>query len=287
MPSQDFLFDIFPDLAKLLQNQLPFVLDHAFPKATAEMCPTPTWSTGIQGFEKLGWPGLEVACALGMLIGLFGAFQHFGRISAKGQWFWGMSMLFFGFMNPTAWLAHAYFRQLPTGNTSPVWAWFIYLDVAWTCTSSAFLALAVLNDGGYLDDRNIATRLISLLVPVAAVWGGHVARENGVTWVSEIEYIGTTAFAAVLAIYILIAKPYLATGKMPNDLGHLAIAVVGCLIFAAGPPLDAYMCKIVGNPYGNMLLPAFFGCDIGFIGLLGYSNAVHKRRSVNGKGKAA
>lgn len=44
-------------------------------------------------------------------------------------------------------------------------------------------------------------------------------------------------------------------------------------------PLDAVLCGYLGNPFGNLLTPAFLGCDIAFLGLLYYAVRDPKRKT--------
>jgi hypothetical protein len=50
-------------------------------------------------------------------------------------------------------------------------------------------------------------------------------------------------------------------------------------MFAASPIADADLCARFGNPWGNMLTPAFFGCDLAFIGLLLFVQAQRAGRA--------
>jgi hypothetical protein len=103
---------------------------------------------------------------------------------------------------------------------------------------------------------------------VGYVAGGHWLRERGFGWVNEAEYIGTTLLAAAAAVHVLLVRPWLDNKPLPRSL---CLAALGAALFAAGPVLDRHLCRHLGNPFGNMLLPAFFGCDLGFLGLYWFS----------------
>lgn len=51
---------------------------------------------------------------------------------------------------------------------------------------------------------------------------------------------------------------------------YLLPALNGLAMFIAAAPADAMLCDLLGNPYGNLLTPAFVGCDLAFGGLIGY-----------------
>lgn len=108
---------------------------------------------------------------------------------------------------------------------------------------------------------------------------GYFLRENDVPWVSEAQYIGTTLIAVVLLVALCIARPLFldSNGLGRKEAFYLCVAMFGVGIFGAGPVMDRFLCEYIGNPFGNLLLPAFFGCDIGFLGVYGYSNLIYTK----------
>ncbi|KNC81154.1 hypothetical protein SARC_06506 [Sphaeroforma arctica JP610] len=155
----------------------------------------------------------------------------------------------------------------------------IYADVAWTGTSSAFLILACFVKAKFLDDRSVLFRAVTMVIPVAMVFGGVYLRQEGFGWVDEAEYIGTTIVAAAVAVWLLILTPD-SGSQNTSEVLYLALVLLGGVIFPGGLALDRYMCDYFGTPYGNMLLPAFWGCGIAFVGLYLYSKSVVERQSV-------
>lgn len=56
-----------------------------------------------------------------------------------------------------------------------------------------------------------------------------------------------------------------------RETASAMLVLGGAAMLVWSIPLDAVLCGYLGNPFGNLLTPAFLGCDIAFLGLLYYA----------------
>ena len=265
--SVDFLFNCFPNLMGSMPS---WVADDLFPHATDTLCPTPALPLGS---FTLTWPCLLPLCILGICIGMRG-----GRSFRLLSTYVSNAFYFFAMMNFSAFLAHSVCKTF-----SPMW-WLTYnWDMAATSASSFNLVLGTLHLSGFKLPSWMPVFSLYGYMPACTVVL-HLSQLHSiqVPWVPELLYIGVTSVAAcvmarLLLLPVVLSRP---APSCPNSarrrsmLKALLIVVVGVSIFAAGPGLDKYLCraeKLLGGwGWGNMLVPAFGGCDLAFWGLARY-----------------
>lgn len=193
-------------------------------------------------------------CLLGFVVGSFGFF-----VSA----YWNrprnfsFACLYFGMMNLVAFLTHCVFQP-----HSPNWDITYTLDMVFTSTSSLHLILWCFPEvkGSFVGATCIYPVLTFLLLYYVEVLP---ARR---LWIAEALYIGVTALAAA-CVASKHAVPKMILGENRAALG---LALTGVGMFLLAPVADQFLCDFVGNPYGNLLTPAFVGCDLAFLGLIWY-----------------
>jgi hypothetical protein len=142
-----------------------------------------------------------------------------------------------------------------------------------TSLSSVNLLLGTLQ---YCGSRQTNMRVASctLFIVVSAVVGELLK----IPFTAEVLYIGVTATAAAFGGTVLLLLPLLkwrgggaASRRAANNLAGLVISAIGAGIFVVSPLLDRVFCECLPpgiGPYFAALPVAFFGCDIGFVGLL-------------------
>ena len=257
--STNFLFDIFPSLAASLP---PPVLDIIFPAQTQQLCPTPTLT--VSPDVTLRWPNLCLFCFLGGVCGTSGYFAL-----NKSRPLYAKSFIFFALMNASAFLTHCFF---PT--QSQLWQVTYAVDMVATSTSSFFLILAVRDES---QNRPLPiTPLISnyyfLLAFSLQIF--EVKELSTGYWIAEGLYIAVTAVAAAVAFCGLVIPTVLSPGGLLSYKACcLSIVLLGAGLFGISPVSDVLLCEVLGNPWGNLLSPAFLGCDIAFLGLLMFVKA--------------
>ena len=252
--SIDFLTHCFPSLYSFLSTHYSQLLDAIFPISVSNLCPTPR----LFGFR---WPGLAAPCILGIILALGSLFlkahSHRGKHLKR-------SLLWFGVMNLSAFLAHSVY---PAG--SRIWRVAYAVDMAATSTSSLHLFLAARNEFKH--------SIIYTLYPIAA----YTLMEidfllPGGFWIPEALYLGVTVVASVSTMTRLIT----------NDFNSFMV-LFGGYMFVLSPFFDKHLCSLVENPFGNLLTPAFFGCSFAFFGIFGWLAEDEERATkVKGRRKA-
>ena len=130
-----------------------------------------------------------------------------------------------------------------------------------TSTSSLYLILSCFNINSNVD------KLALLYFPLTyyILWNFGMDPSN-LNWMPEILYIGVTSLAGAV-VFKSVMMPNLL--KLTN-LKPLLLALNGLALFVAAAPVDSTLCYYLGNPFGNLLTPAFVGCDMAFAGLVWY-----------------
>ena len=111
----------------------------------------------------------------------------------------------------------------------------------------------------------------------------NLSQVKNIPWVPELLYIVVTSVAASLMFLLLVVPAFLSSSppspsysslRRLAQLKSLSVVCLGVLIFGAGPVADRFLCwadNVAGGwGWGNMLVPAFGGCDIAFWGLAQY-----------------
>ena len=76
------------------------------------------------------------------------------------------------------------------------------------------------------------------MVPLLAVFGGGYARVAKCSWVNEIEYIGVTAIAFLVTLYVLVIGPLLRGERLISATKYIFLALIGVVMFATAPVAD-------------------------------------------------
>ena len=257
MPSSiDFLSSLFPSLSTALPTSL---LSVVFPPSTALNCPTPTLA--LTSTLTISWPNLLPLCLLGALIGLHG----FSSLLSTRP-LYATSFSYFGLMNIAAFLAHCVFPE-----RSEKWEVAYAVDMVATSTASFFLILAVLRESLDFKVSFVPSIVQTMYFPNAFLLQMLELRLNpsGGWWIAESLYIGVTA-AAGIVVFLGLVLPALEQSPFSSKFLSLSVVLLGVGIFVAAPVLDAELCRYVPSPFGNLLTPAFLGCDVAFLGLYLY-----------------
>jgi hypothetical protein len=270
--SVDFLFNCFPSLMGSIP---PSVVSNLFPPSTDTLCPTPTLAVGTL---TMSWPCLLPLCLLGIVIGI-----HGGRSCRSLSSYMSNAFYLFSVMNVFAFLTHSVFKTF-----SHTW-WFTYrLDMAATSASSFNLILGALHLTRFATPPPwMPTFSLYVYMPIC-VFVLQLSR-GSIPWVPEVMYIGVTIIAACAMAYLIVLPAVMSrpAPNSPESARHratfhaLLVVVIGASMFAGGVLLDKYLCSaeqfVGGRGWGNMLVPAFGGCDLAFWGLARYLDLVNDR----------
>jgi hypothetical protein len=256
--SKNFLFDIFPSLAASLSDE---VLDILFPAQTQRLCPTPTSTLDLEMLSEepvtFRWPNLINLCLIGFSVGVLG---YWTLMESRPMY--ARSFIFFAMMNTSALLTHCLF---PT--QSQMWQITYAIDMVATSTSSFFLILAVCKESMKRPLPFSSLAYNYYFLAAFSIQFFEIKELGPGYWIAEALYIGVTAVAAAVAFCGLVVPTVLGDGLLSYKSFCLSIVLLGAAIFGVSPVSDVLLCEVVGNPWGNLLTPAFLGCDIAFLGL--------------------
>ncbi|GMI01981.1 hypothetical protein TrVE_jg11489 [Triparma verrucosa] len=256
--SIDFFADCFPTLFTHIPTAL---LDSLFPVRTTKYCPTPV---GTIFGNPINWPNLLYPCLFGILIGFFGFYEcsHLSLSSPPPSPSrfsnFSLSCLFFSLMNISAFMTHCY-----TVPQSSEWQPWYCLDMVCTSTSSLFMALSCFEGG---VPKLIQKASYAYFFAAYYVLWTYEIQQKRLLWIPEFLYIFVTGVCAS-CVFWKVLVPNLLSGTYLNCL---LPSLNGLALFIVSVPLDSTLCDILGSPYGNLLTPAFIGCDVAFAGLIGY-----------------
>lgn len=274
--SVDFLYNCFPSLMGALPTS---TVDTLFPESTDRLCPTPTLAVGP---FTISWPCLIPLCALGVYIGLQGGNSN--RTVANP--YISNAFFFFALMNASAFLAHSIF-VVPTNSN---W-WLTYnWDMAATSASSFNLILGTLHIHGVKLPSWLPAFSVFGYMPLC-IFLLHLSQLFNIPWIPELLYIFVTCLAGSVMLALLVVPAFLSSAPASSEVASarralqlkaLAVVCGGVAIFAAGPPMDRFLCRVDtiagGWGLGNMLVPAFGGCDLAFWGLANYMDLKERKQ---------
>lgn len=267
--TETFFKDFFPAAAAALERHKP-LWNLLQPPWLAAACPEqqlalplPHWLGSALQHHGSGAallvrnPSLLPAQLAGLTVALHGICSLRGARLAYLR----HSLLFFGLMNASSVVAHAFAQR-----GTPLWQAALQADIAFTGASSLCLLLWQLLPAP-TSARGVAAAAAACWAMLLALLAA-VLRWSAVPWVPEAAYLGTTALAATATGRRLLRRwAALSQQRRAELCPRYALAVLGVTAMLWCLALDPTLCAM-GGPWLGTVPLLFAGSAAGFAAIV-------------------